>query len=531
MARQEYPIGTQDFATLREFGYIYIDKTDLIYNLVTSNRFVFLSRPRRFGKSLLLSTIRYYFEGRKDLFEGLKIMQIEKGWRKYPVLHLELGSIDSNDEKGLWVELDNQFKKWERQYGITDIAGTLSTRFRNIIEAAKGTTGERVVILVDEYDNPLINTMDNPSLHAPHRELLKSIYSNLKGMDAYIKFGMLTGVSRFSNTTIFSGLNNLQDITFDDEYASICGFTREEIKEYLWEGVMNLATKKADTPQEAMQSLKDEYDGYHFSEGMIDIYNPFSLLNCLKKSKIDNYWVRSGVTKYLVQKLEGYQGAFSKIFNSDQTTESLSTADAAFDSPVSLLFQTGYLTIKGYDPETMEYRLGIPNREVDRSLFYFLMGEYSPNKDTSGVKALREMANCLNAGDPEEFLERLQSLLSPVGYHLHGKMTEKDFERTMFVIFHVLGFHVHSELNTSDGRIDLTVETKDYVYVIELKLDKSAEEALEQIKSKSYALPWKFDGRKIFKIGISFSSKTRNITDWIIEEFPHTSEINLIRLD
>lgn len=516
--RLKYPVGTQDFATLREEGYVYVDKTELIYNLVTDKRYIFLSRPRRFGKSLLLSTIRYYFEGRKDLFEGLKIMELEKNWKRYPVLHLELSRIDSRNPESLISTLEEQFQEWEEKFEIKDRNFAFSQRFAQIIKHAHKKFRERVVVLIDEYDNPLLNTISSPEIHESHRNLLKSIYSNLKGLDEYIKFAMLTGVSRFSNTTIFSGLNNLKDITFSEDYSTICGFTYEEIKEYLWTGVGHLSMKLGCTPEEAMSKLKDEYDGYHFSEDLTDIYNPFSVLNCLDSRKIENYWVRSGIPNFLAEKLKESRKSFSAIFSTEEDSFSLSTMDAAFDSPVSLLYQTGYLTIKGYNREENLYRLGIPNREVDKGLFYFLYGYYSRQTEGETKGEMREIYRALQKGDCQNFLERLQSMLAPISYHLDGKCTETDFQRIMFIILHILGFHVNIELSTSRSRIDMIVETQDYVYIMELKYDGSAEEAVKQIEDKEYALAWKFDGRKLYKIGINFSFTSRNIDSWIIKE-------------
>lgn len=515
--RLKYPIGTQDFATLREFGYVYIDKTKLIYDLVNNNRYVFLSRPRRFGKSLLLSTIRYYFEGRKDLFDNLALINHERNWFKYPVLHLELSRVETNNPNSLKDDLDSQFSLWEKQYNVTTITSGFSQRFSNIILSAYQSTRKRVVILIDEYDNPLLNNIHNLEVYELNRNLLKSLYSNLKVMDEYIQFAMLTGVSRFSNTSIFSGLNNIQDITLLDDYATICGFTKEEIKKYLWEGVESLAVYEGCSNDEALRLLKEEYDGYHFSEKLIDIYNPFSLLNCLSTSRINDYWMKSGVPEFIVDKLEDSRESFERIFNSQADTYSLEAKDSVFDSPVSLMFQTGYLTIKGYNRKDRIYTLGVPNKEVDRSLFLFMLGSYSRHRRSDGGVQLREMSKCLYDGNPEEFIRRLQSLLAGITYELQGKFTELDYEKLMYVALHILGFYCQAEFRTSYGRIDLLVETKDYVYVMELKLDKSPEEALAQINGKDYTLSWKFDGRKIFKIGISFSSVKRNIDSWLIE--------------
>ena len=515
MAR--YPIGNQDFCKIRENGWVYVDKTRLVYELTHHADYVFLSRPRRFGKSLLLSTIRYYLEGRKELFEGLEIEGLEKEWRKHPVLHLELSRINSQDQNSLSATLDNQFAEWEKEYDIEDNSHLeFAQRFANIIKRAHAKTGEKIVILIDEYDNPLINTIYNREIYETNRNLLKAVYSNLKAMDKFIRFAMLTGVSRFSKMTIFSGINNLTDITFDDEYSAICGFTLEEIKRYLMEGVGKVAEYEECDTEKALKLLKEEYDGYHFSLSLVDIYNPFSLLNCLQKGRIDNYWMQSGVPEFLVKRIKDSSIPYRKLFAASGTTESLAASDAAFDSPVALLYQTGYLTIKSYDRKNRRFMLGMPNKEVDEGLFSYLLKGYYSYDLYEAEDRLKEIAGYIERGDPESFLERLRSLLAGIPYHLQGKMTELDFERTLFVIFHVLGYHVHSEMATSSGRIDLLIETKQYIYIVEIKLDKTANQAQDQIIEKEYALAYEYDGRKVFRIGVNFSSETRNITDWIV---------------
>ncbi|MCH5222754.1 MAG: AAA family ATPase [Muribaculaceae bacterium] len=513
----KYPIGQQDFASIISDGYIYVDKTALIYRLVRSGKYFFLARPRRFGKSLLLSTIRYYFEGRKELFKGLKIRYLEILWDSHPVLHLQLSRVDPNSPLSLESTLNQQFSRWEKRYGIANSEEDLTTRFVNIIQGAFEKTGRRVVVLIDEYDNPLINTIGNRELYEKNRSLLKSIYVCLKDLDEYIRFGMLTGVSRFSSLSIFSGLNNLRDITFDARFSALCGFTEEEIQSTLGEGLKKLSESMQIHPEDAIKLLKENYDGYHFSEDLTDIYNPFSLLNCLDSCKIENYWFRSGTPTFLIKALSENRESFSRIFNADATSIELATNDVAFDDPVSLLFQTGYLTIKRYDPSTNMYRLGVPNLEVDRSLFLYLLAGYSHVRDTENLRLVHLMADALEKGEPEEFIEVLKSVLAPISYRLNGKMTELDFERTMFVILHLLGLEVTTELETSQGRIDLVVKTKDFVYIIELKLDKTAEEALQQINSRDYTLQWEKGNRKVFKVGISFSSVTRNISSYLIQ--------------
>lgn len=514
----KYPIGNQDFAGLIEDGYVYVDKTDLVYQLVNESKYVFLSRPRRFGKSLLLSTIRYYFEGRKDLFPGLKIYSLETEWRKHPVLHFSLGTVDFNNPKGLDALLENQFCKWEKKYGIRRIEGPFSERFKNIIIAAREKEREKVVVLVDEYDNPLINTLDDKRLYEYHQKLLKSIYSNLKDMDEFIRFGMLTGVSRFGNMSVFSGLNHLRDITLTDRYSTICGFTESDIKRYLFTGVENLAMVKNISIDDTFALLKLEYDGYHFSKSLEDVYNPFSLLNSLQNREIENYWIRSGVPDFLVKKLNESKIGFTKIFGAHADSYSLAETDSAFEDPVALLFQTGYLTIKSYNPEYEEFILGMPNREVSKGFYLFLLGRYSGLRKPECSIALRKMVHKLEEGNPEEFLTSLKSFLSGISYRLNEKMTELDFERTLFVIFHLIGLDVFTEFETSNGRIDLLIRTHNFIYIIEIKLEGSAEEALNQIKEKEYSLPWEQEGKNIYKIGVNFSKHTRNISSWIIEK-------------
>lgn len=512
----KYPIGNQDFAGLIEDGYVYVDKTDLVYDLVENNKYVFLARPRRFGKSLLLSTIRYYLEGRKDLFEGLKIMTLERVWKKRPVLHLALSGHNPKESDSLKELINLQFRQWEEKYSVETPAATLSARFTEIIISAFRQTGQKMGILIDEYDNPLINALDNPEVLDTNRSLLKSIYSTLKDLDEYIDFAMFTGVSRFSNTSIFSGLNNLYDISFDEEYESICGFTQDEITRYLREGLEDFASKHDIEFTEVLSRLKEEYDGYHFSERLLDIYNPFSVLNCLRKKKIENYWVQTGPPEFLIKKLNRESISFTGLFSAEGNPMTLASIDVAFDSPVALFYQTGYLTIKSYDRETGLFQLGIPNREVNQGLFNLLLKRYSFRDEIDGMKNLRLLSNSLNRGEAEEFVKQLRVFLSPIAYHLQGKISEIDFERTLFVIFHIMGFHVHTEIATSYGRIDLLVETQQYVYIVELKYGGSGEEAWRQIREKEYSLPWKYDGRKIYEIGIGFSPSQRNISTWKI---------------
>ena len=516
--RQRYPAGEQNFQKIRETEKVYIDKTNLIYDIVNNYSYVFLSRPRRFGKSLLLSTLQAFFEGKKELFNDLSISKLEKDWKTYPVIHLELSRFNPNSEKSLESLIHRQFNEWEEIFEIKNNDYELSQRFENIIKRAKKQTGENVVILIDEYDNPLINTLHKPEIHEFNRELLKSIYSNLKALDGYIRFAMLTGVTRFSKMTIFSGLNNLTDITFHDKYSAICGFTEMEIKEKLWPGVIYLGENNGWTPEEAMQKLKEEYDGYHFSKKSPDIYNPYSVLRALEKEEIEAFWVDTATPEFLVRKLRETDEPLSEIFNESADSETLAEPDTAFSSPLALLFQTGYLTIKGYDPDNREYKLGVPNKEVHRGLFTSLLS-YMLEKDRRRSKNdVREMEKFLKDGEPDKFLIKLQSFLAGVPNSIMPKYPEAYFEHALYIILQVMSVKSRVEVETSDGRIDLLVETEGYIYIVEIKLDGSSEKAIKQIEEKKYGLPYKTDGRKVFNIGVNFSSKTRNITDWIIKD-------------
>ena len=511
-----YPLGEQDFKSIREEGKVYVDKTSLVYSLVNRYKFVFLSRPRRFGKSLLLSTIQAYFEGEKQLFRDLAISQLEKEWTRHPVIHLELSRHNPSDPGSLEAIVEEQFQIWEKIYGVSEIQKTLSARFARIIRNAFETTGEKAVVLIDEYDHPLIGTLSSSKQHTENRELLKSVYSNLKALDQYIRFAMLTGVTRFSKTSIFSGINNLTDITFFNEYADICGFTENELRTFLHSGIEKLGKENAWTFDEAVAQLKKFYDGYHFSKKCPDIYNPYSLIRALDRSEISDYWFESGRPSFLISKLKDTNEPFSRIFQDSADESTLTESDTAFSSPVSLLFQTGYLTIKGYDADNQEYLLGIPNTEVEKALFKGLLARFTGlEKKEATAEALR-LVEFLKKGEPEKFIENLRIFLHSVPYEAIPRPSERYFQNLLYLMFRFSNLKVEAEKRTSYGRSDLIVETEGYLYVFELKLDRSAEEAMKQIEEKGYAIPFSHDGRKIIKVGLNFSSATRNLQDWII---------------
>ena len=517
MDRQRYPIGQQNFQSIREGNQTYVDKTTLIYKLVNDNsKYVFLARPRRFGKSLLLSTIQAYFEGKKELFEGLAIYDLEKEWKKHPVFHLQLTRIDGCSFQSLKSLLDQQFREWEEDLEISPDNPELSPRFSKIIIKSVEKYGEKAVVLIDEYDNPLINTLNDKDLHEKSRNLLKSVYSNLKDLDGYLRFGMLTGVSRFSKMSIFSGLNNLDDISLDVKYSAICGITEEEVLANFQPGIRNIADTEGWSYEEAFAALKRNYDGYHFSEDSPDIYNPFSILTAFSKGKIGSYWFATGTPTFLVERIKEGDFDLPSLMNEEADSTELASTDTSHDSPLALLYQTGYLTIKDYDRDLDVYRLGVPNKEVDYGLSRELMRVYQYRDQSKGLKMVRNMVTALRKGEPDKFMAELQSYYAGIPYVVTGKVSELYFENNTYIICHLLGYFCGAEYATSDGRIDLLLQTDKYIYILELKLDGSVDDALKQIEEKEYASPFETEGKKIYKIGIDFSSESRRIKDWKI---------------
>lgn len=515
--RIKYPIGIQSFSELINGGYMYVDKTKYIHELIESGKYYFLSRPRRFGKSLLLSTIQACFEGRRDLFNGLAIERLRSNWNSHPVILLSLATYEGSLEN-LPAILDKNFSELEEKYGVSHESQDFSMRFRNIIRNAKEKTGKNVVILIDEYDAPVVAHMENTEVQTKMRGLLKSIYTNIKDLDEYIAFAMLTGVSRFSKMTIFSGLNNLNDISLDKKYSEICGITDRELTTYFNDGIESLADVLDTDVNGALNALKANYDGYHFAQQSADIYNPFSLLLALSKSEIRPYWFQSGSPSFLIHQLHQEKVALSEIFNDQTDITSLEDINTFDTSPTALLFQTGYLTIKDYDPEFEVYKLGIPNREVKKGLFTELLA-YNSDLETKNLnKYLLEIRRMFDTGNPEKGLDIIKSFFAGIPYFLSNNMPEIYYQNNLYLLFCLIGLDAKVEWSTSDGRIDILLITKKFVYIFELKLDGSAESAINQINSKDYSLPWKYDGRKIFKIGVNYSKQTRNISDWIIIE-------------
>ena len=512
----KYPIGIQTFEKLRMEGFVYVDKTALVHKMVHEGNYYFLSRPRRFGKSLLISTLQVYFEGKRELFQGLAMEQLEQEWRVHPVLRLDLNtekydSMDSVDKK-----LDREFKVWETLYGADPAETTLPMRFEGIIQRACEKAGERVVVLVDEYDKPLLQAIGNKELQDEYRATLKSVYGALKSMDGCIKFALLTGVTKFSKVSVFSDLNNLTDISMDRRYTEVCGISEKELHLYFKEEIQKMSDMEGVDYEEMSERLRANYDGYHFAPGTGGMYNPFSLLNVLAKEQFGSYWFETGTPTYLVELLKKNEYNLDEIDGCVVDIDTLSGVDSADTDPIPVIFQSGYLTIKGYDKEFGLYTLGYPNKEVEEGFVKFLLPNYVYCRTSEHKTVIRDFILSLRSGDANRFMQLMQGLLAGIPYELVRDM-ENHYQNVMYIITRLMGFYVQAEYRTSRDRIDLLVRTDKYVYIIELKHDGSAEEALAQINSKDYALPFTVDGRKVIKIGANVSKETRNIDSWLVE--------------
>ena len=511
----EYPIGIQDFEELRKNGCVYVDKTDLIYRLVEEGKYYFLSRPRRFGKSLLISTLEVYFRGRKEFFEGLRIMELEKEWAEYPVLHLDLNTEKYAAGVDLENKLDLFLKQCEAKYGKNPDEYSLATRFEGVIRRAAEKTGRNTVILVDEYDKPLLQAIGNEALQDDYRNTLKAFYGALKSMDRYIKFALLTGVTKFGKVSVFSDLNNLRDISMLKAYESICGITEKELYSVFEEDIRALGRERNMTEEETKAELKERYDGYHFNEECVDIYNPFSILNTFANRKFDRYWFVTGTPTFLVELMKGCKYDLKKLAKEYASVDSLSGLEAVKKDPVSILYQSGYLTIKDYDEEFGIYTLGFPNKEVEEGFVESLLPNYTGMNDSESKFEIMNFVREIRTGDTDAFMKRLRSFFADTPYEL-ARDLELHYQNVMFILFKLLGFYTQAEYHTSEGRIDMVVKTQDYIYVMEFKLDGTAEEAMQQIESKDYPLPFECDGRKLVKVGVNFSNEKRNVEKWVV---------------
>ena len=515
MSNKIYPIGIQSFEKIRRNGYFYIDKTALIYRLVKTGSYYFLSRPRRFGKSLLISTLEAYFSGVRELFEGLALEQLEKEWKKHPVLHLDLNIGKYDTPHSLDDILNKALLEWEAIYGTGVGEVTLALRVAGVVERAYKKTGEGVVILVDEYDKPMLQAIGERKLQVEFRSTLKSFYSVLKTMDRYIRFALLTGVTKFGKVSVFSDLNNLNDISMYEPFVSICGMTEKEIHDNLEEDLYELAAMQKMTYERVCAELKECYDGYHFVEDSEGIYNPFSVLNTFYKMKFGNYWFETGTPTYLVELLKHNNYDLERMAHEETSVDVLNSIYDD-DSPIPVIYQSGYLTIKGYNSRFGIYSLGFPNREVEEGFIRFLMPFYTRVNKAEAPFEIQKFVREIENGQPDAFFRRLQSFFADTPYELISDL-ELHYQNVLFIIFKLVGFYTEAEYHTSEGRVDLILKTEKYVYVMEFKLEGTAEEALRQIEEKHYALPFESDFRQLFKIGVNFSNRTRNIERWIVK--------------
>lgn len=531
----KYPIGIQSFDRIREDGFVYVDKTDMIYSLVNEGSIYFLSRPRRFGKSLLVSTLACYFQGRKELFEGLKIASLEKDWLKYPIFRIDFNGGPYTQPGVLEATLESYIANWEVEYGKNPLDTTISNRFKGILRRACEQTGQRAVVLIDEYDKPILDVLDTGAsspfsnesgkrlLEDHHRDLLAAFYSTFKGADEYLKFVLLTGVTKFSQVSVFSGFNQPKDISMSEQYETLCGITQEELEHYFAESMPKLAAKYRCTVEEMKSWLKRQYDGYHFSTNMTDIYNPFSVLNAFEMNDIRDYWFASGTPSYLMRLLQHNNEHINELVGKYYEPALFIDYNANVEQPLPMIYQSGYLTIKEYNMRMGTYLLDFPNNEVRKGFLSLLSAQYFKpgNKEVSSW--ITDAVMCLDRGDMDTFRRSLTAFLASIPYDAHGSLKEADvcekhFQYTFYLLLRLLGVYslaIHCEDRQSYGRVDCTLEMEDYVYIFEFKLDGTAREALEQIEKMGYAKPYMADKRKVICIGVNFSSVTRTVEDWL----------------
>jgi len=510
---RRYPLGIQTFEKIINENMLYVDKTEQIYKLVQSYAYVFLSRPRRFGKSLLVSTLASYFRGEKELFKGLAMERLETEWKKYPVIHLSLASVKEIDPEKIISLLHDLLSEQERRLGICCKSETLGGRLKNMILSCYEKYGEKVVVILDEYDAPLLNVLHDEEKLGEVRQLMRTLYSPLKDCDPYLRFVFITGISKFSQLSIFSEINNLKVISMLPEYATLCGFTQQEIEDNFQEGIERLASKQGITVEETLNRLRKTYDGYHFAANSPGVYNPYSIINALSDGTFDNYWFSTGTPSFLVEMLRKFHTDISRIDGSEAEAPEFDAPTEDMKSILPLFYQSGYITIKDYDSKFDVYTLGFPNKEVRDGMMRTLYPYYiTPNTDGRAA-VLRNISKGFMYNNVELSMQTLQAFLESIPYQ-DSRFDENHYTQMLYVIFSLLGLHVESQVRTAKGRIDVVVKTDDYIYVMEVKLDRPAKEALEQIDSKGYLIPYTLDGKQLMKIGMSFSTSERNVTEW-----------------
>lgn len=511
-----YPIGIQTFSKIREGNFLYVDKTEYVYRMTHSaSSYMFLSRPRRFGKSLLTSTLHSYFSGREELFRGLAMEKLEKEWIQYPVLHFDMSMAKHVDKDKLMNLLDFMLTEHERTLGI-DAAGTdPNLRLTNLIKRAYEQTGRKVVVLIDEYDAPLLDVVHERENLGVLRDVMRNFYSPLKACDPYLRYVFLTGITKFSQLSIFSELNNIKNISMDEPYAAICGITENEILTQMKEDVDRMAVKLNITAEEVLAKLKENYDGYHFTYPSPDIYNPFSLLNAFADGKFNSYWFGSGTPTYLIKMLDKFGVEPSEIGNKLAAVEEFDAPTETMSSITPLLYQSGYVTIKDYDKELELYTLDIPNKEVRVGLMRSLLPYYVTNDTREATNMVAFISRDIRKGDMDAALRRLQTFLSTIPQCDHTKY-EGHYQQVFYIIFSLLGYYVDVEVRTSRGRVDVVLRTEATLYVMELKLDKNATVAMEQINLKNYPERFALCGLPVVKVAVNFDSESGTLGDWIL---------------
>ena len=528
----KYPIGIQDFESIINGGYVYVDKTALVYRLVTEGKIYFLSRPRRFGKSLLVSTLKYYFLGRKELFKGLAIDGLEKDWLEYPVFHMDFNGIDFTQGNVLERLIEDTVSSWEKIYGKDPDFSNIGRRFAYVLKRAHEKYGRRAVVLIDEYDKPILDVLDTTyaidvngerrSLEDVNRNILRGWYSVFKEADEHLQFVLLTGVTKFSQVSVFSGFNQPEDISMHRDFETLCGITEEELYHYFAEPIAEMAEEYECTIDEMKALLKKQYDGYHFSKRLTDIYNPFSILNACKACSIDDYWFKTGTPSYLIRLLNHTDENLNELTGRYYDPSQFIDYKADVERPLPMIFQSGYLTIKGVNKATNSYMLDFPNDEVKKGFVTMTASNYLKPPTETGSWTI-DVVHALRDGDLEHLRKLFVSFLADIPYTMRRKENERERERYFHYTFYLLMrmvscYTVLTEKQQSEGRVDCIVEVPDYIYIFEFKLDGTADEALRQIEEKGYARPYGADTRKCYRIGVSFSSETGTVEEWKVQQ-------------
>ncbi len=526
MKTRRYPFNIQTFSKMRHEGYIYVDKTDVIWDMVNFSNYVFLSRPRRFGKSLLSSTLHSYFDGDREVFEGLKIMDLETEWKRYPVIHLDMSEAKGQQTvEGLREKLFVALRPYTEEYGQDIYENQPGSLLKGIIKRASERSGSQVAVIIDEYDAPLLDALDKPELLEELRNVMQEFYVPLKAADPFMRFCFITGITKFSQLSIFSTINNLKNISMLPRFATICGITDEEIDTQLKDDIAEMAEEMGLTPAVMREKLRQMYDGYHFSECSPALYNPYSLFNAISDRKLSNYWFSTGTPRFLFSQMDHFRTDITAMDNIEADATEFDVPTEAMDSALPLLYQSGYLTIKGYDSESDIYTLSIPNKEVRVGFTQGLMPRYV-GMDSGAVKLgfANKFWSALKKDDIELAMEEMRSYLASLPYveGFKKKLAEVSnaegfYEWTLYLIFSMLNVYVVTQQKCAGGRVDMVVHMPDTIYVVELKINGTAQDALDQINPRRYAIPYSTSGKRVVKVGVSFSTESKTVEDWLIE--------------